>query len=100
MPRRPRVLLLAAANATSGGGEKHVADLLELLPASGVDEPDRAFALRAVREAGVASIPVSALYEEDPVVTILRLCFAKGDAVLDEAVVRLARARELSRAAR
>jgi aspartate/methionine/tyrosine aminotransferase len=69
------------------------------LPASGIAEPDRAFALRAVREAGVASIPVSALYEDDPVTTILRLCFAKSDAVLDEAVGRLARARELSRAA-
>ena len=67
------------------------------LPASGVDETDRAFALRAVREAGVASIPVSALYEEAAVTTILRLCFAKRDAVLDEAVVRLAKARDLSR---
>jgi aspartate/methionine/tyrosine aminotransferase len=70
------------------------------LPASGIAEPDRAFALRAVREAGVASIPVSALYEEDPVTTILRLCFAKRDAVLDEAVGRLAKARELSQGAR
>jgi len=66
------------------------------LAASGVAEPDRDFALRAVREAGVASIPVSALYETDPVTSILRLCFAKGDEVLDEAAVRLARARELS----
>jgi aspartate/methionine/tyrosine aminotransferase len=70
------------------------------LPASGVAEPDRAFALRAVKEAGVASIPVSALYAEAPVTTILRLCFAKQDAVLDEAAGRLARARELSRKAR
>ncbi|CAN7537684.1 aminotransferase [Phenylobacterium sp. LjRoot225] len=68
------------------------------LPASGVEEADRAFALRAVREAGVASIPVSALYEETPVTTILRLCFAKRDEVLDAAVGRLAKARELSRA--
>jgi aspartate/methionine/tyrosine aminotransferase len=67
------------------------------LAASGIDEPDRAFALRAVKDAGVASIPVSALYEADPVTHILRLCFAKRDAVLDEAVVRLAKARELSR---
>lgn len=66
------------------------------LAASGVDEPDRAFALRAVKDAGVASIPVSALYEEAPVTHILRLCFAKRDEVLDEAVVRLAKARELS----
>jgi len=67
------------------------------LAASGVDEADRAFALRAVKQAGVASIPVSALYETDPVTHILRLCFAKRDEVLDEAVVRLARARDLSR---
>jgi aspartate/methionine/tyrosine aminotransferase len=67
------------------------------LPASGVALGDRAFALRAVKEAGVASIPVSALYAEAPVTTILRLCFAKQDAVLDEAVRRLAAARELAR---
>ena len=69
------------------------------LAASGVSEPDRAFALRAVKEAGVAAIPVSALYEQDPVTRILRLCFSKGDATLDSGVERLARARELSRKA-
>lgn len=69
------------------------------LAASGVSEPDRAFALRAVQEAGVAAIPVSALYEQDPVTRILRLCFSKGDATLDSGVERLARARELSRKA-
>ena len=69
------------------------------LAASGVTEPDRAFALRAVNEAGVAAIPVSAFYEADPVTSILRLCFSKGDAVLDAGVAGLARARELSRAA-
>jgi aspartate/methionine/tyrosine aminotransferase len=68
------------------------------LAASGVEEPDREFALRAVRDARVASIPVSALYAEDPVTSILRLCFAKQDAVLDEAVARLPKARELRRA--
>lgn len=67
------------------------------LAASGVTEPDRAFALRAVKEAGVAAIPVSALYEEDPVTSILRLCFSKGDATLDSGVERLAKARDLSR---
>jgi aspartate/methionine/tyrosine aminotransferase len=63
------------------------------LKASGIDEDDRAFALRAVRDHGVASIPVSAFYAEDPVRHILRLCFAKADGTLDEAVARLARAR-------
>lgn len=67
------------------------------LAASGVAEDDRAFALRAVREAGVASIPVSALYEEDHVTTILRLCLAKKDETLDAGALRLAKARDLSR---
>ena len=67
------------------------------LPASGVAMADRDFALHAVREAGVASIPVSALYEDAPVTTILRLCFAKADATLDEGIARLARARDLAR---
>ena len=67
------------------------------LAASGIDEPDRAFALRAVKDAGVASIPVSALYEDDQVTTILRLCLAKNDQTLDEGVRRLAKARDLSR---
>jgi len=69
------------------------------LPASGVALADREFALLAVRQAGVASIPVSALYESDPVATILRLCFAKPDAMLGEAARRLAKARELARRA-
>ena len=63
------------------------------LKASGIDEDDRTFALRAVRDHGVASIPVSAFYAQDPVRHILRLCFAKADDTLDEAVERLARAR-------
>ena len=63
------------------------------LAASGVTEADRDFAFRAVQEHGVASIPVSAFYEEDPVTHILRLCFAKSDAVLDEGAARLAAAR-------
>jgi N-succinyldiaminopimelate aminotransferase len=69
------------------------------LPASGVRELDRDFALRAVKEAGVASVPVSALFEEDHVRTILRLCFSKRDETIDEGVRRLAKARDLSRAA-
>lgn len=69
------------------------------LAASGVTEGDRDFALRAVKEAGVAAIPVSALYEADHVTHILRLCFSKADATLDLGVERLARARDLSRAA-
>ena len=48
-------------------------------------------ACRLIREAGVASIPVSAFYSEAPERGYLRLCFAKQDATLDEAVERLAK---------
>ncbi len=64
------------------------------LAASGVALDDRTFSERAVREAGVASIPVSALFEGEGPRHILRLCFAKEAAVLDEAVARLARFRD------
>jgi len=66
------------------------------LAASGVAEPDRDFALRAVKEAGVAAIPVSAFYEGDAVTSILRLCFSKRDETLDAGIERLAKARDLS----
>ncbi|MGP1352860.1 MAG: aminotransferase [Parasphingopyxis sp.] len=68
--------------------------LLVDLAASGIELDDRACAIRLVEEFGVASIPVSALYETDAVTTALRLCFAKGDATLDEAADRLAEARK------
>lgn len=60
------------------------------LAASGIALDDRAFSERAVREVGVASIPVSALFEGDGPRHILRLCFAKDHKTLDEAVTRLA----------
>ena len=67
------------------------------LAASGVMAGDMAFCLRAVREAGVAGIPVSAFYEADAVISVMRLCFAKRDQTLDEGVSRLTRARDLYR---
>ena len=51
---------------------------------------DVAFCLRLVEEHGVAAIPVSAFYAEDPVKTVVRFCFAKSDTVLDGALERLA----------
>lgn len=66
------------------------------LAASGVALGDREFCLRAVREAGVAAIPVSAFYEERPVTSIVRLCFSKSDATLDAGIERLAKARDLA----
>ncbi|MGC1303491.1 MAG: aminotransferase [Caulobacteraceae bacterium] len=63
------------------------------LRASGIAVDDRAFCLRAVEEAGVAAIPVSAFYEEAPETGLVRLCFSKRDETLDRGLERLERAR-------
>ncbi|MFO1254884.1 MAG: aminotransferase [Sphingomonadaceae bacterium] len=63
------------------------------LAGSGLPTDDAAISERLVREAGVASIPVSAFYAEDPERGFLRLCFTKEASVLDQAVERLARFR-------
>ena len=65
------------------------------LDASGIPVGDVEFCERAVREAGVAAIPVSAFYAEDPVTNVVRLCFAKQSATLEAGVAALARARAL-----
>jgi aspartate/methionine/tyrosine aminotransferase len=65
------------------------------LAASGIGADDTEFCARAVREAGVAAIPVSAFYAADPVRNVVRLCFAKQAETLDAAVAALARARSL-----
>jgi aspartate/methionine/tyrosine aminotransferase len=70
------------------------------LAASGIAIDDRTVAERLVREAGVASIPLSALWEgEDAPRHILRLCHSKPAAMLQDAIGRIARWRDgLSRA--
>ncbi len=60
------------------------------LAASDLPADDAALAQRLIREAGVASIPVSAFYASEPETGYLRLCFAKRDETLDRAVERLA----------
>ncbi len=65
------------------------------LAASGIEADDMAFCERAVREAGVAAIPLSAFYAENPVRNVIRLCFAKRPDVLDEGIARLRVARGL-----
>lgn len=54
---------------------------------------DAEFCRHIIEEAGVAAIPVSAFYQdqESAVRTTARFCFSKQDAVLDEALDRLAR---------
>jgi N-succinyldiaminopimelate aminotransferase len=52
-------------------------------------DDDVAFCTDMVRRHGVAAIPVSAFYAQDPVRSIVRFCFAKTDATLDGALARL-----------
>jgi aspartate/methionine/tyrosine aminotransferase len=63
------------------------------LAASGLEPDDEAVAMRMIREAGVASIPVSAFCGDEPECGYLRVCFAKEDPTLDAAIERLARFR-------
>ena len=63
------------------------------LPASGIALGDGTFCERIIGEAGVAAIPISAFYPDAAVTHLVRLCFSKADAVIDEAVARLARFR-------
>lgn len=55
------------------------------------DEPEKDFAVRLTREAGVATIPVSAFYKIAVDNKVLRFCFAKKESTLEEAVNRLTR---------
>jgi aspartate/methionine/tyrosine aminotransferase len=50
---------------------------------------DVAFCRWLVERHGVAAIPVSAFYAENPVRTVVRFCFAKRDETLDRALERL-----------
>jgi len=71
------------------------------LAASGIAADDVAFCERAVRECGVAGIPVSAFYEgDDPVTSVVRLCFAKREETLAAGLDGLCKARDLFAASR
>ena len=72
----------------------------ELLPCQGTyfqcvkyaaisDEGDRAFVERLTREHGVAAIPVSAFYPDGDDQGVIRFCFAKSAATLEQALERL-----------
>jgi aspartate/methionine/tyrosine aminotransferase len=64
------------------------------LPASGIGLSGEDFALRAVKEYGVATIPFAPFYAEPGAPPLVRLCFAKNDATLERGIERLARARQ------
>ncbi|WP_426667609.1 methionine aminotransferase [Mucilaginibacter sp. McL0603] len=72
----------------------------EILPCAGsyfqsvrygriTDENDTDLAIRLTKEIGVASIPVSAFYNQGTDYHVLRFCFAKRQETLDKAVDRL-----------
>ncbi len=65
------------------------------LAASGLGVTDIDFCLRAVKEAGVAGIPLSPFYPHDPATNVVRLCFAKSPETLERGLEGLSRARRL-----
>jgi N-succinyldiaminopimelate aminotransferase len=65
------------------------------LAASGIETDDAAFCERAVREAGVAAVPISSFYEEDPVRSVIRLCFAKRPETIRKGIEGLVAAKAL-----
>jgi aspartate/methionine/tyrosine aminotransferase len=65
------------------------------LARSSIAADDETFAIRAVREGGVAVVPISAFYEADAPRHLVRLCFAKKDETIDAGVAAMARAKAL-----
>ena len=63
---------------------------IDIAPLGEADDFD--LCKRLVVEHGVAAIPVSAFYAENPVRNVVRLCFSKNDQTLDAGLDRLARA--------
>lgn len=55
------------------------------------EEAEKDYAIRLTKEHGVATIPVSAFYQQAVNNSVLRFCFAKKEATLEAAVERLIR---------
>lgn len=65
------------------------------LAASGVAMDDETFARKAVEQAGVAVVPLSAFVEHDPPRHLVRLCFGKKDETIEAGVAAMAKAKEM-----
>jgi methionine aminotransferase len=64
----------------------------QLADFSGIsDEPEKEFAVRLIREHGVAAVPLSPFYENRDNHHLLRFCFAKQEETLNRAAERLAK---------
>lgn len=87
--KRDRFLSLMAGTAfrctPSAGTYFQLADYAAIS-----DEPDRRFVERLTRQVGVAAIPLSPFFAEDPGRRWVRFCFAKDDETLERAAERLA----------
>lgn len=55
------------------------------------DLPDTEFVIWLIEQAGVAAIPLSVFYQQPPEMRLVRFCFAKSEATLDQAAERLCR---------
>ena len=55
------------------------------------NEDDRSFAIRLTKEFGIATIPLSAFYQDGKDDKVLRFCFAKKESTLEAAVEKLRR---------
>jgi methionine aminotransferase len=53
------------------------------------NEPDKDFAIRLIKEAGVTTIPVSAFYKSGKDDRVIRFCFGKNESTLERAVEKL-----------
>ena len=53
------------------------------------NEPEKLFAIRLTKEAGVATIPMSSFYTKEKDNLVLRFCFSKKESTLESAVERL-----------
>ncbi|MEX1147248.1 MAG: aminotransferase class I/II-fold pyridoxal phosphate-dependent enzyme, partial [Sphingomonadales bacterium] len=67
------------------------ADYSALLSGEASGEGSDEFCRRITTEAGVAAIPLSPFYGDAPDIPLVRFCFSKQDAVIDEGADRLAR---------
>jgi len=89
--RDKRDHFLAAMSASPFRFEPARGTYFQLADYGGISElDDVAFARRLTAEHGVATIPVSVFYESPPAAKLVRFCFAKERATLDEAARRLA----------
>lgn len=89
--RRRRLLVEALRTQTSLTVLPPTGSYFVLVHAGG-KEPDEVLAERLTREVGVATIPLSPFYADRQDSGWLRLCLARPEGMLEEAVRRLARA--------